>query len=369
MFSQGPSRLRPVVGVALLALLGSSGMQRASARERIAAVAVFPVENLSSGSIPGAQIKQSLIDKFSAEGVRILGDDALEAFMARHRIRYGAGVDAATAQLLRQETGVDGIVIASVELSSSAVPPKVALFVRLVSIATTPVVVWADDTGMSGDDAPGLFELGLVNDYELLQARAFDRLGRSLAAYLGTGQTGADPKPASKFRPKAFRRTLSLEPGRSYSVAVVPFFNLSARRNAGEILALHFIRHLSSFHEFRIVDTGVTRQQLLDARIIMDGGLSISDAETVAALIEADFVLAGRVLRYEDYEGLAGKTGVEFSTALIEKKSRKVVWSSNSYNLGSDGMGLFEHGASRTAHAVAAQMVRLTTELIAGRER
>jgi TolB-like protein len=142
-------------------------------------------------------------------------------------------------------------------------------------------------------------------------------------------------------------------------VAVVPFFNLSERRNAGEILALHFIRHLSAFRQFRVVDAGVARQPLLDARIIMDGGLSISDAETVAALIEADFVLAGRVLRYEDYDGPAGRIGVDFSTVLIERKSRKVVWSSDSYN----------DGSTKTAHAMATQMVRLTTELIAGRDR
>jgi len=51
---------------------------------------------------------------------------------------------------------------------------------------------------------------------------------------------------------------------------------------------------------------------------------------TVAEATGADFVLGGRVLRYEDYEGPAGRTRVEFSTVLIEKKSGKVVWSSAS---------------------------------------
>jgi hypothetical protein len=60
---------------------------------------------------------------------------------------------------------------------------------------------------------------------------------------------------------------------------------------------------------------------------------------------------------------------VVFSTALVEKKSGKVVWSSQSYNDGRDGVGLFERGMSKTAHAMATQMVRLTTDMIAGRGR
>jgi TolB-like protein len=355
--------------LALLVVLLGSGIRMASAgEERIASVAVFPVENLSGRSIPAAEVRQFLTDRFAGLGVRVLGNEALDAFVARHRVRYGAGIDAGTAELLRQETGVEGVVIASIELSSPDVPPKVALFVRLVSIKATPVVVWAEDEGISGDDAPGFFELGLINDYQDVLTRVLDRLGDSLGSYLQTGQNRTGLKRASKFRPKSSYRDLALEPGRAYSIAVVPFFNLSERRNAGEIMALLFIRHLSGFEEFRVLDTGVARRQLLNARIIMDGGLSVRDAEMVAALIEADFVLAGRVLRYEDYDGPGGRTGVEFSTVLIERESRRVVWSSDSYNDGTDGIGFFERGRSRTAHTMATQMVRLTTERIAGHD-
>ena len=330
---------------------------------------MFPVENLSGRGIPAAEVRQFLIDRFADQGVRVLGDEALDAFIARHRVRYGAGIDAATAELLKQETGVEGVVIASVELSSEDVPPKVALFARLISIQAVPVVVWAEDAGMAGDDSPGLFELGLVNDYQKVLKRVLDSVGDSLVSWLKTGQVRTSLKRASKFRPKSSFRGLTLEPGRPYSVAVVPFFNLSERRNAGEILALLFIRHLSGFPQFRVLDTGVARRQLLDARVIMDGGLSIRDAEMVAALIEADFILAGRVLRYEDYDGPGGRTGVEFSAVLIERESRRVVWNSDSYNDGADGLGFFERGRSRTAHTMATQMVRLTTELIAGRDQ
>jgi TolB-like protein len=134
------------------------------------------------------------------------------------------------------------------------------------------------------------------------------------------------------------------------------------------VLTLLFIRHLSAFPQLRVVDSGVVRQQLLAARIIMDGGPSLRDAETIAALIDADFVLGGRVTRYQDYQGAGGRTRVEFSTVMIERKTRRVVWSSDSYNDGRDGVRFFERGTSRTAHSMATQMVGLTTERIARRE-
>lgn len=367
MFSNRANRLTLVVALFLLAPSLGASNESVSVRERIGTVAVLPTENLAGVAIPAAEVRESLIDRLSAEGITVLGDDALEAFMVRHRVRYSAGIDSATAEQLRSETGVDGVVVATVELSSEAVPPKVALFARLISIVGTPVVTWADDTGIAGDEAPGWFELGLVSDYSVVLKRALDRVGQSLTAYLRTGQVRTDVACASKFRPKSYHRNLTLEQGQPHSVAVVPFFNLSGRRGAGEIMALHFIRHLSAFSDFSVVDTGVARQPLLDARIIMDSGLSISDADTVAALIQAEYVLAGRVIRYDDYEGPGGRNGVEFSTALIEKKTRKVVWSSDSYNTGSDGIGFFERGSTKTAHAMATQMVRLTTELMAGR--
>ena len=164
-------------------------------------------------------------------------------------------------------------------------------------------------------------------------------------------------------------RSRSLATGKPYSVAVLPFFNLSERRGAGDIVAGLFTRHLSAFPEYRVVDAGVTRQELLNARIIMDGGVSIPDAETVASLVDADLVLAGRVLSYQDPPGAGGRTHVEFSTVLIEKTSRRVVFSSESDNRGDDGVRFFERGTSRTAHVMATQMVRRTVEAIAGEGR
>ena len=246
--------------------------------------------------------------------------------MTRHRVRYAAGIDAATAEALRQETGVDGVVIASVELSSDAVPPKVALIVRLVSIQAAPTVVWADDAGMSGDDAPGLLRARRRQRLRDAADEGLESPGAiRLVRFLKTGAAQSDGEGASKFRPKTFYRSLRVEPGQAVlgcSRAVLqPERAAERRRDPG--VAVHAGTCPAS-PQFRVVDTGVTRQQLLNARIIMDGGLSISDAETVASA-DRRGLRAGRA--GAPLPGLRrarrARRSVEFSTVLIEKNSRQ----------------------------------------------
>lgn len=356
--------LRSITGSVLLVLfLGSS---ETLASERLSSVAVFPVENLSGARLPVREIRQLLLARLSASGLRILPDDALDAFTTRHRLRYSAGVDAETAQALRDELRLDAVLIASVEFLSATEPPKVALLARLVSLEGAPEVIWADDSGLAGDDTPGLLDLGLERDYRRLLERSVDALTHSLTQYIETGKARTNVKRGAKFRPTVSYRSLDLEPRARYSVAVLPFVNLTERRNAGNVLALLLMRHLSAFDAFRVIDTGEVRQQLLRARIIMEGGVSIADAELVGAILEADFVLAGRVIRFEDYEGPEVTPRVEFSTVLIERKTRRVVWSSHSDNAGTDGVSFFGLGRSSTAHIMATQMARFVIEQIAG---
>lgn len=355
--------------LAALALIVSPGSAAPAAGQGGPALAVFPIENLSGVAIPLDGIRQAVTGALAARGVGLLPEADLDAFLRRHRVRYTAGVDGELAEKLQQETGATGALVVTVELSSDAQPPKVAVLARLVSLEAPPLVTWSDGAGLAGDDAPGLFDLGLVQEYGTLLARALDRLTESLARHLETGAPAAAKSHASRFRPRMSFRSPALDAGRTYTLAVLPFHNASTRRHAGDIVALHFVRHLAGVPQFRVVDPGVVRRELLSARIIMDAGPSLGDAETLAALVDADLVLGGRVLTYQDVDGPDANPRVEFSAVLIDRKTRRVVWGSDSYNEGHEGAGFFDRGRSRTAHAMATQMVGHTAAHIAGRER
>ena len=66
---------------------------------------------------------------------------------------------------------------------------------------------------------------------------------------------------------------------KKYKVVVAPFFNRSGRRDAEEIIMLQFIEHLYSIPGIDVVEPGVVRDHLLRQRIVMDEGLTMSDAE------------------------------------------------------------------------------------------
>jgi hypothetical protein len=128
---------------------------------------------------------------------------------------------------------------------------------------------------------------------------------------------------------------------------------------------LHFIRQLKRLENFEVIEPGMVRQELLNLRIIMQDGVSLADADAIFATLNADLLVSGRVMDYQDYQGVWGKPKVGFSTMVIERKSREVVWRSNSYNEGDDGVFFFDRGRVNTAHAMTSQMVQLVAKIMA----
>jgi len=336
----------------------------AGARERFL-IAVFPIENLSGTAVPLKEIRGAVIEGLRARGIHVLQDDALEKFMAKHRVRYTGGIDTITAKEFKDEINCQGVLITSLELFNETNPPKIALTSRLVSTGDNPGILWIDGVGMAGDDSPGILGVGLIGDLKTLQKKALNHLLDSLRQSLSGQKESKELEARRKFRPKIAYRSPVMEGKKKFIVAVVPFFNKSERKYGAEIMSLHFVRHLKEFEEFEVVEPGVVRQQFLTLRIIMDQGVSLADAEAIFSVLNVDLVVTGQVLDYQDYQGSSGKPKVDFTAEVIEKKSREVVWSSTSYNQGDDGVFFFDWGRVNTAYAMATQMVRSIGKMMA----
>ncbi len=358
-----------VFGVCVLLFVSGCASGKEDARNNVRTqaatgrIAVFPVENLSGKLAPLGAIRALLIEKLKSQGISVLDDETLDKVVTKHRIRYTAGVEQGIAKAIREEAGAEAILVPSLELYDEANPPKVAIFCRLVATGDNPAVVWIDGTGMAGDDSPGILGLGLIEDPRVLLTNAVESLTKSLAEFSSEASEGRTRRRvAGKFRPKIVYRSDVVDPGKEYSIAVMPFFNKSARKYAGEIIALHMIRNLMSFQNFVIVEPGIVREELLRFRIIMSDGVSLPDTETILNAVNADLVLNGEVLDYQDYQGSYGSPKVDFSVLFIERRTRRVVYSSYSQNQGDDGVVFFDLGRVNTAHAMAAQMARAIGE-------
>lgn len=325
-------------------------------------VAVFPVQNLTGRLSPVREIREGLIARLEGRGVQILDDRALEEVMARHRIRYTAGLDSDTARNLRMETGAGAVLLTSLEYYHDDIPPRISVVARLVSTEDRPEILWADEVGLAGDDAPGLLDLGLIDDPRELMDKALSVLARSLLRYLSEGRQSFDAGPADlRFEPRAAYRALSLEPGKKYTVAIVPFFNrMEYPKNAADIIASLFLKELVRSGPFTVIELGQIREAFLELRIIMQEGMSFADIDALVSMIDTDFILGGEAMEYKE----GGTPKVAFSLLLIDRKSKQLVWSSYSVNSGMDGVFFFDFRRIKNAHLLASRMVQGTVDMM-----
>jgi TolB-like protein len=143
------------------------------------------------------------------------------------------------------------------------------------------------------------------------------------------------------------------------SIAVVPFFNASTKKNAGDIMMLQFVKELKKLEDFIVIEPGVVRQQFLTMRVVMYEGVSSSDIDLITSNIDADLILTGKVMDYQDDVALYGKPKVAFSFMLIDRSSKKIIWASRNYNMGDDAVTLFDWGSVNSANEMVSEMVRI----------
>jgi hypothetical protein len=340
---------------ALAALIGGPWIS-VPAQDAAIRIAVFPVENLTGHAIDAHLFEEGLRSALAARGLAVVDAGEVAASMARHRVRYTGGLEPVFAEALAAETGATAALVTSIERFSDSAAPAVALTLRLVSTAPDLRILWIDDSGRTGLDRPGFLDLGVVEDPAELVSTTLGRLADRLDASL----RGSPPKTGSarhRFRPRkeygASAQSLA-KPG--VRVVVLPFTNRSDRRQAGDLVALHFVRRLAERPEFIVVEPGLVRQVLLSTRTIPEGGIAYAQADLLKGILGADLVVTGEVLDYYEPDGPDGVPVVDFSVQLLDTSLRRVVWSSYSHNTGSDHVWFFEQGRIRTANVLASQM-------------
>lgn len=234
--------------------------------------------------------------------------------------------------------------------------PMIAVSSRLVFCHDTPRIAWIDSVGMTGEDSPGLLGLTRIRDIEQLQQVAFDRLLASMNAYL-SGDPLPDEKITLRFSPKDHYRASDYDFNSPYKIAIVPFLNRYARRNAGFVVPLHLVRVLSREEGLEVIEPGLVREQLLKYRMIMRAGpsLAISDVLSSENTLGADLVLSGQVFDYQDQTGIPK---IDFSTRIFSGPERRIVWWSKSYASGDDGVFFYDFKRIRSTHVLMEQMTQ-----------
>lgn len=324
-------------------------------------VAVLPVHNVSAAPAPLKEIESLLSEALSKRGAVVLEKEILEEFMAKRRMRYTGGLDSATASAMKDRTGVEAALVSTLEFFDAGNPPKISLHARLVSTESDPEILWTDSVCMAGDDSPGLLGLDVISDPLDLMEITARRLSTSMILHLADRkQGGRSDDPDRGIPPTIAYRSPIMESRDGFTVAVMPFLNLSERPYAWEILPLHFVERLIDSPGYRILEPGLVRGALLRTRVMVQGGLSTPHLELVLRSTDADLVLTGTVMRYLDSQFPTVEPEVEFSVQIYERASKEIVWSSRSVGKGNEGVYFFGAGHRSTACRLAGELAQAT---------
>jgi hypothetical protein len=323
---------------------------------------VLPVENLAAAPVPLVEFLGPIDRMVALAGADVISGAPVDEYLARYRIRYTGGVDRVAARAAKVDLGADAILVTSIELYTTT-PPRLGIAMRLVAAGDEPTVLWAEGVSRSGDESPGLFQLGLILDLGRLQFDVMGALGSSLELFLsGKGPAATRCPQGGWFRPRIAYRARPDERD-VQSMAVLPFVNYASRRSAGELVALEFTRQFAAAEGYRVVEPGIIREELLRKRVVMEDGVSVDQARMVLNALEADLVVAGYVFSYEDTTGLPG---ANFTVLIIDRKTGRIVWESTSYNLGNDSETVFGLRKVGTAPGLTCRMIRAAIDTLAG---
>ncbi len=117
---------------------------------------------------------------------------------------------------------------------------------------------------------------------QLLDKSMGGKLAVSLDSYLTSGLKEAAPR-VKDLKPEDYYLSSSFVKEAPYRIAIVPFLNRYARRNAGFIVPLHLASALHRRDNLEVFEPGLVREQLLKYRLIMRSGPSLATADVLAS--------------------------------------------------------------------------------------
>lgn len=135
-------------------------------------IAVLPFENISenpaAAKIIGELIKKELRDK---GWIFITGDDVIEEFLAKRRIRYTGGITRVAVREMGKTLDVDAVLVGSInQFSDVNGNMNVGITVRLVN-AIDGGIIWADTLSYTNREFVSLLGLGVITSIDALSSR------------------------------------------------------------------------------------------------------------------------------------------------------------------------------------------------------
>ena len=314
-------------------------------------LALLPFENVS-GNINGVRFAMPLIEQVLREkGYRFVTPEKMEPFLLRNRIRNTGMLGLTHLKALRQEFGVDLVMVGSVDLFyDSQENPQWGLSSRILS-TKEGAILWAGSSGRTGGDYTRILGLGTITSATELAREVvrilFENLPQAGTSFLSPPDRGHFA--FRFFRRKAGYRSQLLDSASRWRVAVLPFENASERSGAGRILTDILTTALFRHGRFDVVDPGEVNDALIRLGIVAYGGIDYQSLSELRKRTGVDAVFLGTLYGYNEGLKREAFTSPEVSLDLrmIHVETGKTLWFADGSRSGDDYRIALDFGVIR----------------------
>lgn len=181
-----------IVLALFLWLIGPAGQGLAAYKHlQIKTVALIPFGTFTVGNVT-IDVTNLVIRELEGHHLEVVGQEALEAFLAQRRIRRMEFLDRPAIRAMGSTLNVDALVTGTVSILSGGENPQVAMDAQMVDCLDASVI-WANAVSRTGQDYAGFLGLGRIDSLEKLVAVAIKELFENLPLKTSS----ASPSPAA----------------------------------------------------------------------------------------------------------------------------------------------------------------------------
>ncbi len=226
-------------------------------------VAIMPFANNALDLRVGAVLETKVSGMLEKQGLAVKTAQDIRPILRKNRIRSRGWVGLKNAQMIREETDVDFLLLGSWDVLRNDANTEVGFSMRMLDL-NRMAVVSAVSYGATGEDHLGTFELGRVSDLNLIAS-----VGLETAIFDLLDQISYE-------KPRLSSRGC-------FKLAVVPLSNYSETVYAEDTLANILLSRLMANGYF-VLEPGFVRELGLAREIAFRGG--IDGASSLALLDE-----------------------------------------------------------------------------------
>jgi len=276
----------------VLAVWSSSSAQPPVSTDRIPEPSESAVDSLSIAIMPFANNTldyrvavvleawvPSLLEK---NGLAVMTAQEIRPILRKHRIRSRGWVGFKDAQMIRNETGADFLLLGSWDVLKNVVNPEIGFSMRVLDLEHMTIVS-AVSFGATGEDHLGIFELGRISDLGLIASTGLETAINDLLVDKSYSKPG-------------------LSNHGCFKLAIIPLNNYSETIYADNTLANILLSRLIASGYF-VLEPGFVRELGLAREVAYRGGVDTASAQVLLDQFGVCQIITGTVEKLDVARG------------------------------------------------------------------